>query len=163
MVVRSSKNKNTYLILHNIRSVYNVGAIFRTADGAGVSKIFLTGYTPTPLDRFGRVRKDLVKTALGAEKTIAWEYVKSLPILISRLKKEKVTILALEQSSNSLDYKKTKPKSPWALIAGNETEGISKNILKKCDIVTEIPMNGEKESLNVSVATGVALFRILEI
>lgn len=111
------------LILHNIRSTYNVGAIFRTADAclpagrpAGIEKIYLAGYTPTPLDRYGRPRKDIAKTALGAEKMMAWEYTVSTARLISKLKKEGYTIIALEQNEKSIDYKKVKAKGKCALI-----------------------------------------------
>lgn len=155
-----SQTAEICLALHNIRSVYNVGAIFRTADAAGVSKIYLCGYTPAPIDRFGRARKDVAKAALGAEKAVKWESVESISDLISKLKKEKYTILALEQSPDSINYKKAKLNSRNLLILGEEVRGIEKEILKKCDEILEIPMKGEKESLNVSVAAGVALFGI---
>ena len=96
-------NNKTYLILHNIRSVQNVGAIFRTADAAGIDKIYLTGYTPTPLDRFGRERSDVAKTALGAQKNIDWEYSKTVTSVINKLKKDKTEIIAVEQSSKAID------------------------------------------------------------
>ena len=154
-----------FLILHNIRSVHNVGSIFRTADAAGVEKIYLAGVTPTPLDRFGRKRKDLAKVALGAEEFLSWEYKKSLSALISALKKDGYEIVALEQSTRAIDYRKFKiknsAKNKIALILGEETKGVPKNILDKCDTIIEIPMRGRKESLNVSVATGIALFRII--
>ncbi len=160
------------LILHNIRSTYNVGAIFRSADAAGVSKIYLSGYTPSPLDQYGRPRKDIAKTALGAEKTVAWESVHSTVRLISKLKKGGIKIYALEQDKKSVDYKKAKPKKSCALILGEEVHGIPGSILKHCDEIIEIPMQGKllrnreknnigKESLNVSVAAGIALFRLL--
>jgi 23S rRNA (guanosine2251-2'-O)-methyltransferase len=155
--------KETILILNDIRSTHNVGAIFRTADACGISKIYLIGTTPSPIDRFGRERKDVAKTALGAEKTIPWEYVLNIEPLLLKLKEEKFSIVAIEQSENSVDYKKVQLKDKSAIIVGNEVTGIPKEILEKCDIVTEIPMMGEKESLNVSVATGVVLFRILGI
>lgn len=162
--MKSATNKKEIsLILNDIRSTHNVGAIFRTADAAGVSKIYLVGTTPTPLDRFERERKDIAKTALGAEKTVAWEYVKTITLLLKKLKEEKVYIVAVEQSENSVDYKKVKLPEKSAIIVGNEVSGVPKDVLSKCDCVAEIPMSGEKESLNVSVATGVALFRILNI
>jgi 23S rRNA (guanosine2251-2'-O)-methyltransferase len=156
----------TFLILHNIRSTYNVGSIFRTADACGISKIFLTGYTPTPLDNFGREVKALSKTALGAEKDVAWEYYSQVGKLIKKLKKEGVEIIAIEQDQKSIDYKKVNPPSGGkkvAFILGNEVRGLSKQLLEQCDVVAEIPMKGKKESLNVSVTAGVALFRILDI
>ncbi len=149
------------VIIHNIRSVENVGAMFRTADAAGISKIYLTGYTPAPLDRFGRKRKDIAKSALGAEEYVAWEQKKNLPSLISKLKKEGFLIIGIEQDERSVDYRKIKPKNKNAFIVGAEVTGIPKNILVKCDVIAEIPMHGKKESLNVSVTLGVVLFRIL--
>ncbi|HJO89563.1 MAG: TrmH family RNA methyltransferase [Candidatus Pacebacteria bacterium] len=149
------------LILHNIRSVHNIGAIFRTADAAGISKIYLTGYTPTPVDRFGRARKDLAKTALGAEKSVEWEHIKSIDSLIKKIKKDEFKIIAVEQRENAVDYKKLKIKFPTAFIFGNEVKGLSKLILKKCDQIVQIKMLGRKESLNVSVAAGIFLFRVL--
>ena len=161
--MKKTLNKETILILDDLRSTHNVGAIFRTADAAGISKIYLVGTTPTPFDRFGKARKDVAKTALGAEKTIAWEYVKTLSGLLNKLKKEGVYIVAVEQSENSVDYKKVKLPAKTAIIMGNEVTGILKSVLGKCDCVAEIPMKGMKESLNVSVATGVVLFRMLNI
>jgi len=153
--------KETYLILHNIRSTHNVGSIFRTADAAGISKIYLTGYTPTPVDRFGRKRSDIAKTSLGAEENVSWEHKKGVGDLIKNFKKQGVYIVAVEQSEKSVDYKKVKISKNTAIIFGNEVKGISKAILDKCDVIAEIPMRGEKESLNVSVSVGVAIFRIL--
>jgi len=148
-----------YIILDDLRSVHNVGAIFRTADAVGVSKIYLSGTTPTPLDRFGRARKDFAKSALGSEKTVPWEYVKNPVALIRKLKQDKFQIIAVEQAKNSTDYKKIKPAKKAVVILGNEVEGISKRILMSADIISEIPMRGKKESLNVSVSAGIVLFR----
>ncbi|HEY4496444.1 MAG TPA: TrmH family RNA methyltransferase [Candidatus Paceibacterota bacterium] len=154
-----------YLILDNIRSAHNVGAIFRTADGAGIVKIFLIGTTPCPIDRFGRVQKEIAKTALGAEKTVNWEHQTNFTSLVRQLKKEDFTIIAVEQDKKAIDYKKIKspPKTKVAFVFGGEVSGISFAHLKLCDVIAEIPMRGKKESLNVSVATGIALFRILKI
>jgi len=148
------------VILDNIRSVYNVGSIFRTSDALGINKIYLCGCTPTPKDRFGRERQDLAKVALGAEKDIEWEYVKETKDIIKTLKKEKYQIIAVEQAKNSINYKEVKTKYPTVLIMGNEVGGIEKEILKLADIVAEIPMNGNKESLNVSVSFGIAGYEI---
>ncbi|MDZ4226240.1 MAG: TrmH family RNA methyltransferase [Patescibacteria group bacterium] len=151
------------LILHNIRSVYNVGSIFRTADAAGVSQIILSGYTPTPLDRFKQPRKDLAKVSLGAEKTVPWVQIKNLPMAIKHLKHEGSMIVAVEQDKHSTSLFKFKlPKKPLVLIFGNEVRGLSKQSLKLCDAIVEIPMHGKKESLNVSVAAGVAMFVLLK-
>jgi tRNA G18 (ribose-2'-O)-methylase SpoU len=162
-------NKEAVLILQDIRSVENVGAMFRTADAAGINKIYLTGYTPTPLDRFGRKRKDMAKSALGAEEFVPWEQKKSILPLLAKLKKENFKIIAIEQARNSIDYKKVSIKGGpayghkrLAFIMGTEVTGIPKNILQQCDVIAEIPMRGKKESLNVSVALGIALFRILQ-
>jgi len=152
-----------YLLLHNIRSAENVGAIFRTADAAGISFIFLSGYTPAPIDRFARPRKDIAKAALGAEKTIPSKHFKNINSVLKKLKKENITLVALEQSEKAIDYKKIKPKNSFCLILGNEVKGLSKNILEKVDLIAQIPMRGRKESLNVSVAAGIALFRLLNI
>ncbi len=153
--------KQNIIIIHDVRSVQNVGAMFRTADAAGVSKIYLTGYTPTPTDRFGRKRKDLSKSALGAEEFVVWEQKKSLPILLSQLKKQGYLLVAVEQATNSTHYKKIKLGSRNAFIMGNEVTGIPKSILDKSDIIAEIPMHGKKESLNVSVTLGIILFASL--
>jgi tRNA G18 (ribose-2'-O)-methylase SpoU len=151
------------LILNDIRSVENVGAMFRTADAAGIDQIYLIGTTPTPIDRFGRKRKDLAKSALGAEEYVAWEYKKTISPLLSKLKKEGFYIIAIEQDEKSVDYRKLKANryKLKAFLVGTEVTGIPKDVLKKCDIIAEIPMRGKKESLNVSVALGVALFRII--
>src|SRR3989339_999194 len=154
------KNKQNILILNDIRSVENVGAMFRTADAVGIDKIYLTGYTPTPLDRFGRKRGDLAKSALGAEEFVPWEQKKSILPLLSKLKKENFLIIGVEQAKNSMDYKKVKLQKKNVFIMGAEVTGIPKNVLKKCDIIAEIPMRGKKESLNVSVACGIVLFRM---
>lgn len=151
-----------FVILHNIRSQYNVGAIFRTADGAGVGKIFLTGYTPAPCDELGRPRKEIHKTALGAEKSVAWEKVKSISALIRQLKKSGILIAAVEQAPQAVLYSKFKPRFPIALIFGNEVRGLDKRVLSKCDVVLQLPMLGRKESLNVAVAAGVVLYSLLE-
>ena len=157
----NKKENFKILILPDIRSAINVGAIFRTADAVGIDKIYLTGFTPRPTDRFGRIQKDIRKSALGAELAVRWEYKRSLPLLISKLKKDGFEIIAIEQSEQSIDYRKVKTKEKTAIVLGGEVAGLPKNILKKCDIIAEIKMYGKKESLNVSVACGVALFRIL--
>ena len=155
------------VILHNVRSVHNVGSVFRTADAAGVSRIILSGYTPTPLDRFKQPRKDFVKVSLGAEQTVPWASVTTLKATLTRLKKEGHLIVAIEQderSQNLFDW--TPPQTsagttpPLALILGNEVRGVSKQLLAACDAILEIPMHGKKESLNVSVTAGIALFAL---
>ena len=152
---------NLNLILHNIRSAHNVGSIFRTADAAGVSKIYLIGYTPAPRDKFERANKEIAKTALGAEQSVKWKKVENVQDQISKLKQEGYKILALEQAENSVDYREAKLAGKTALILGNEVSGIESEILAECDQIIEISMRGEKESLNVSVAAGIALFRLV--
>jgi tRNA G18 (ribose-2'-O)-methylase SpoU len=156
----SGPQQKIVAILVDIRSAFNVGSIFRTADAAGVSKIYLAGYTPTPIDRFGRARRDLAKVALGAEKTVPWEYVKSAATLVAALRKEDFKIIAVEQSENSVDYRTVSIIGPTAILFGSEVEGLSKELFQAADIICEIPMRGEKESLNVSVAFGIVLFQI---
>lgn len=150
------------LILHNLRSAHNVGSIFRLADAAGVAKIFLTGYTPAPTDRFGRINKEIAKTALGAEKNIEWQKEEDIFWLIKKLKTENYQMVALEQATNSTDYRKIKLKNKTAVVLGNEVTGLESEILKQGALIAEIPMRGKKESLNVAVAAGIALFRWLE-
>lgn len=150
--------KETILILDNIRSVHNVGSIFRTAETAGVNRIYCVGTTPTPVDRFGQKRKDFAKVSLGAEDLVSWEYVSSANSLIRRLKREGYLIVALEQAENSVNYRKIKFGKKNVLIVGNEVGGVAKSLLNLADYIAEIPMKGQKESLNVSVATGIMLF-----
>lgn len=153
------------LILDNIRSAHNVGAIFRTADGAGVEKMYLVGITPQPSKRelyLSDAEKTLRKTALGAEKTLPWQHVQTLLPLIKRLKKEGCTVLALEQSPKSIDYRQWQAKkgNNLALIVGNEVEGVNLKAFEIADAILELPMRGKKNSLNVAVATGIALYHL---
>jgi 23S rRNA (guanosine2251-2'-O)-methyltransferase len=150
------------LILHNIRSVHNVGSVFRTADGAGVSKIILSGYSPAPIDQFGNARQDFAKVSLGAEKTVPWEHAATFEEAVQKLKSAGYRIVALEQDARAVsvfEYAPTHPK--LALVLGNEVGGITPEHLALCDDVVDIPMYGTKESLNVSVAAGIAMFALL--
>lgn len=149
------------VLLHNIRSAHNVGAIFRTADAAGVSKIYLSGYTPTPLDRFNRPQKEIAKTALGAEKSVAWEYVKMGRAAALRLRAEGFRIIGVEQDARSRDYRNFKPERPALFIFGNEVRGFSPQLKSICDELIEIPMFGTKESLNVATTVGIILFQAI--
>lgn len=148
------------VLLHNVRSAYNVGSIFRTADAASVAKIYLTGYTPTPRDRFGRTRKDIAKVSLGAEQYVSWEYEKSPRAIIARLKSKGWTIVGVEQDARSRDYRKFRAKGKTLFIFGNEVRGLPQSVRDLCDNLVEIPMHGKKESLNVAVAAGIVLFSI---
>ena len=149
--------KDIRLILDNIRSVHNVGSIFRTADAFAVSKIYCLGTTPVPVDRFGQKRSDFAKVSLGAENFVSWEDKKDGLNLIKKLKKDGFTTIAVEQDQKSINYKKIKKSKRIVYILGNETQGISKKLLKVADYIVEIPMRGKKESLNVSVTAGIIL------
>ena len=181
--------RDFYVICDDIRSLENIGSIFRTADALGVSKIFLCGISGSSSTNFESQGKwkninpklysklvldkpphhKISKTALGAEKTIPFEYCRQIGRLIDKLKnpsagsgQEKIQIVALEQDKKAISYDKFKPKFPLALIVGNEVKGISKKILKKSDKIIFLPMSGQKESLNVSVAFGVAGYHIIK-
>lgn len=161
-----NQNENHYeicLILDNIRSVHNVGSIFRIADCAGINKTYCVGTSPLPVDRFGRQRNDFAKVSLGAEKNISSVHKELAKDTILELKEKGFRIIAIEQSGNSVDYKEIKISSPTAFILGNEVSGINPDILDLCDDVSEIKMLGKKESLNVAIAFGISIFRILNI
>jgi tRNA G18 (ribose-2'-O)-methylase SpoU len=143
-----------FVICDNIRSLYNVGSIFRTSDALGVTKLFLCGITGTP------VQKGVLKVSLGAENSVPWEYAKNTWQLVEKLKKQGLKMVALELGQGSIDIKNFKPKFPCALILGNEINGVSPAVLKRCDKIIHIPMRGLKESLNVSVAFGIAGYLI---
>jgi 23S rRNA (guanosine2251-2'-O)-methyltransferase len=151
------------VILHNIRSLHNVGSIFRTADGAGVKKLYLCGITPIPVDKFGTKKTQLSKVSLGAEEHIEWEYKKSTVKLIKTLKSKGYKIIALEQNTRSIpfDQVRIKPHEKAVLILGTEVTGLEEKILNLSDQIIEIPMYGQKESLNVSVAFGIAIYKLL--
>lgn len=152
----NKSRKDFYIVCHNIRSRENVGSIFRTSDAFGVSKIYLTGYTPTP------PHEKISKTALGAEKSVLWEKRKSVSALVEELKNKNIKIIALEQASRSVLLKKLKLRFPTALVLGNEVKGLSRSVLQSADAVVEIPMVGKKESLNVAVAFGIAAYHIVQ-
>lgn len=143
------------LIAHNIRSLWNVGSLFRTCDGMGVEKLYLTGYTGRP------PRKEITKTALGAEDFVEWEHVDEPMHVIEDLKKEGWKIVSLEQTEKSINLSEFNPEYPLCLIIGNEVSGVRDDLLEASDAVVEIPMFGKKESLNVAVAAGVALYGMI--
>ncbi len=153
-------------ILANIRSIHNVASMFRTADGAGIEKLYLVGITPTPLDQFGKISQAFHKVALGAEETVKWQQAKSISSLIKKLKKDGYYIVAIEQAERAVktgskefkDLRKNHKKI--AFMVGEEVEGIPERTLKLCDAAIEIPMRGQKESLNVSVAFGIAAYAL---
>jgi len=143
-----------YALAENIRSLFNVGTIFRTADGAGVQKLFLTGITGTPPHR------EIRKVALGAEETIAWQYEKDCLAVARKLKSEGVQLVVLETTEKSVIYDQADIKFPCCLVIGNEFNGVSSEMLEEADLLIEIPMRGKKISLNVGVAFGVAAYEI---
>jgi 23S rRNA (guanosine2251-2'-O)-methyltransferase len=147
-----------YVILDSIRSSYNVGSIFRTSDGAMIEKLYLCGYTPYP------PKKEVLKTALGSQDSVAWEYVKNAKDVILKLKNEGIKICALELTDSSVtNYTLQQSSFPLALIVGNEITGVSQELLDLCDFSIEIPQYGIKQSLNVAVAYGVAVFDLRRI
>ncbi len=154
-----------FVVLDNVRSAHNVGAIFRTADGAGVSRIFLVGVTPQPLDRFGRIMPEIAKTSLGATETVAWEYCADADVCLVRLREERARIVAVEQDVRAVPYTESAPPQsggalvPTAYIFGNEVDGVSDTFLDAADSIVQIPMLGTKESLNVATTAGIILFQ----
>ncbi|MCK4800330.1 TrmH family RNA methyltransferase [Candidatus Parcubacteria bacterium] len=150
--------KDFVVICDSIRSLHNVGSVFRTGDGVGVDKIYLCGITGVPDTQ--KHERQISKVALGAQNYIEWEYVKQSWRLVEKLKKEGYQIVSLEQTPKSIDYKKFKPKFPLALIIGNEGKGVKKSLLERSDKIIDIPMRGKKESLNVSVAFGIVAYWI---
>ncbi|MFA6410314.1 MAG: TrmH family RNA methyltransferase [Candidatus Buchananbacteria bacterium] len=148
----SIKEKEIYLVAQNIRSLFNVGSLFRCADVFGVKKIYLCGYTGFP------PRKEISKTALGADEWVAWEKQWQTHLVIKKLKKQGIKIIVLETAKDAKLLPSFKPKFPLALVVGSETSGVSKSILALADEVVKIPMLGKKESMNVAVAAAVALY-----
>ena len=147
-----------YVLLDSIRSNYNVGSIFRTSDGAMIEKLFLCGYTPHP------PKKEILKTALGSTESVNWEYAKDPKEVIIKLKNEGIKIYALELTSKSTPYYKVEPATfPLCLLIGNEITGVSQDLLDLCDFSIEIPQYGIKQSLNVAVAYGIAIFELRKI
>jgi tRNA G18 (ribose-2'-O)-methylase SpoU len=140
------------VVLNNIRSLYNVGSIFRTGDGVGVEKIWLCGITGYPPN------KQIAKTALGAENFIPWEYRQDAVALIKELKALKYQVVLLEQMHASISYSEFVPQAPVCLVIGNEIEGVSSPVVSLCDAAVEIEMMGIKNSLNVSVAFGIVAY-----
>lgn len=184
-VKTSAKN---IVVLPDIRSAYNIGSIFRTCDAVGIDEIVLSGCTPRPLDKFNRVQKEIAKTALGAEKNIPWVYEENSKKAVQKLKKQGFYIIGVECKDAVLknkikvpvvDYKridivatkgvvgesanKNKGAHSVAFVFGNEVDGIAKDIMSLCDVIADIKMKGNKESLNVSVSAGIVLYGILRV
>lgn len=152
----SYMKKDIYVLLNNIRSLHNVGSIFRTADAAGVKKIFLCGQTGFP------PREEITKTAIGAEEVVPWQYYIDVIDAIRDIKKEGIQLVAVEQTQSSMDYRDFKSGLPVCLVLGHEIDGVSEEVLKECDAAIEIPMSGIKDSLNVSVAFGIVVYELLK-
>lgn len=154
------------LIAHNLRSTHNVGSLLRTADGLGISHVYLCGYTPYPaivndprLPHISeKLTRQIAKTALGAESSSFWSFTEDVDDCIRTLKHDGYTVVAIEQDQESIQLPLLTPPDKIALLVGRETEGIEPEILEKCDAITEIPMFGDKESFNVVQAAAMAMY-----
>ncbi|MCX7833712.1 MAG: TrmH family RNA methyltransferase [Ignavibacteria bacterium] len=156
--IKNFKRNPVYAICENIRSIYNVGAIFRTSDAALIEKLYLTGYTPHP------PRKEIEKVALGATLSVPWEYRKSAIEVVNELREKRVKIFVLEITDLKRYYwELTKDDFPLAIVVGNEITGVSKELISIADSSLEIPMFGIKQSLNVAVAFGIAVYETVKI
>lgn len=155
---KQSEKHPIIVVLDNVRSMHNVGSVFRTADGFLLEAIYLCGYTPRPPHR------DMHKTALGATETVAWKGFQTTMEAVEELKKEGCKLFAVEQANNSihLQHFKTDANQKMAIIFGNEVEGVAQNVIDVCDACIEIPQFGTKHSLNVSVAAGIVLWKVVE-
>lgn len=166
--MRYSVNRMTELVLiaHNLRSSHNVGSLLRTGEGLGTQQVLLTGYTPYPLSANDerlphlaqKVNKQIIKTALGAEKLVRWEHASDIKAVLAGLKGQGFMITALEQAPGSIELPDFHAPSKLALVIGREVEGIEPDILALCDHILEIPMFGRKESFNVVQAAAMAMY-----
>ena len=146
------------VLVESIRSLYNIGSIFRTSDAARIEKLVLTGYSPYP------PRKEIEKTALGSTASVAWEYARDPLHAAERIRSSGVRLCALELTDRSVPYDRVQTTDfPLCLVVGNELTGISSRLLEQCDMAIEIPMAGIKHSLNVAVAYAVAVFELARI
>lgn len=154
---RAAEKIPLVVVLDNVRSMHNVGSVFRTSDGFLIEGIYLCGYTPQPPHR------DINKTALGATETVTWSYFKSTMEAVHSLREKGFRILAVEQAENSISLEKLgwDGKSPLALVFGNEVEGVEQEVIDQCDGCLEIPQWGMKHSLNISVAAGIVLWEMV--
>lgn len=141
-------------LCENIRSLYNVGSIFRTSDGAGIEKLYLCGYTGYP------PRREIDKTALGSVESVPWEYRPNQFEVVRDLKERGVTIVALEQGDRSVPYDEARYRFPLCVVLGNEVSGVTGELLARADLAVDIPMRGTKHSLNVSVAYGILVYHL---
>jgi 23S rRNA (guanosine2251-2'-O)-methyltransferase len=159
------KRLPVYAVLNSIRSNYNVGSIFRTSDGAMIEKLYLCGYTPQPPNPgLPAGKKEILKTALGSTESVKWEYAKDPKEVIVKLKNEGIKICALEMTDKSIPYYEIKKEDfPLCVVVGNEITGVSQELIDLCDFSIEIPQYGIKQSLNVAVAYGIAIFELRKI
>jgi len=154
----SVKKLPVTVVLNSIRSSYNVGSIFRTSDGVMIEKLYLCGYTPHP------PKKEVLKTALGSQESVTWEFEENPTEVVKKLKQKGYTICALEQTDSNISYSEIKKTSlPLCLIVGNEISGVTQDLIDLCDITIDIPQFGIKQSLNVAVAYGIAIFELRKI
>ena len=154
---KTAKKHKISVLVHNVRSLYNVGAIFRTADAAAVEKIYLCGYTGTP------PRKEIDKTALGSTESVAWEYAADIKTVITALKEKGYKISALEISNQSKRFSEVNGSDfPMAMIIGNEVTGVDNDVMEMCDFAVEIPQYGIKQSINVAVAFGIGIYGLVD-
>lgn len=151
-----AKKSRIIVILDNVRSLNNIGSIFRTSDAFLIEKIYLCGITATP------PHKDIHKTALGATETVAWEYVENCTEVVKKLQEKGIQVVAIEQAENAVFLNDFHPKdtTTYAFIFGNEVRGVSQKVVNQCDMVVEIPQYGTKHSLNIAVSTGVVLWDV---
>lgn len=163
--IETVKKLPVTVLLNSIRSSYNVGSIFRTSDGAMIEKLILSGYTPhPPISSDNTGNKDVLKTALGSTQSVKWEYIKNPIDAIKELKTQGIKICALELTENSKLYSDPSLYNfPLCLVVGNEITGVSQEVLDLCDYSIEIPQYGIKQSLNVAVAYGIAIYELRKI
>jgi tRNA G18 (ribose-2'-O)-methylase SpoU len=160
--------RDIVLIVHNIRSCHNVGSLLRTAEGLGVSKVYLSGYTPHPArphdtrlpHEVAKISQQIHKTALGAESMVVWEWHKDIEAVIKKLQKDDYAVAALEQTEDAKELPRYHAPQKIALVVGREVEGLEPEILALCDIILEIPMFGRKESFNVVQAAAMTLYHV---
>ena len=146
------------VVLDDVRSLHNIGSVFRTSDAFLIEKIYLCGITATPPN------KEIHKTALGATETVAWEYVKNVIEIVQQLKSEKIKVYSVEQTENAimLDHFQPETNTTYALLFGNEVKGVSQEAIDASDGVLEIPQLGSKHSLNISVSAGIVIWDLFQ-
>ena len=161
-------NEEIALIVHNIRSAYNVGSMIRTAEGLGIKKVFVGGYSPYPRQKDDerlphiakKVHERITKTSLGAEEHLNIDHFEHIDELMSRLKKNGYKIIGLEQADGSIPLSNCRSRGKLALIVGEEVNGLAPALKSRCDFIVEIPMKGQKESFNVATAAAIALYHL---